>query len=85
MEFIQGRVTAVKPQTRRLCYASAQSDKSDLWLDYDYLIIATGLQRPWPVAPVEHYFDGYVADAEGLVRRLEKARDPTVVVIGGGE
>lgn len=51
-------------------------------LEYDYLVVATGTQREWPVVPKSLCRTAYVDDASLHIDELEKAEHITVV--GGG-
>ena len=53
-------------------------------LRYDYLIVGTGIRRPWPVVPSATSFEGYKKDAGRYIERIEKSEE-RIVVIGGGE
>ncbi len=60
----------------------------DTWLDYDYLVLATGatpVKPPIPGMDLEHVFTLHgVNDAEGIRHWLSQERAHDVVVIGGG-
>lgn len=50
---------------------------------YDYLIVASGLRRTWPVVPQSLKREDYLSEALGHVDAVTKARE-CVAVIGGG-
>ena len=60
----------------------------ETWLDYDYLVLATGatpVKPPIPGMDLEHVFTLHgVNDAEGIRHLLSQDRARDVVVIGGG-
>lgn len=85
VKIVQGRLTKVDLQAKRLHHTQGQDWTKDSTLEYDYLITATGLKRPFPIVPSKLTFDDYVKDAEGLVHSLEKARNPAAVIVGGGK
>jgi NADPH-dependent 2,4-dienoyl-CoA reductase/sulfur reductase-like enzyme len=51
---------------------------------YDYLVLATGLKRVFPVAPSSLTKEQYVQAAGKHIEAIEKAKGGTAVVIGGG-
>lgn len=52
---------------------------------YDYLVLATGLKREFPIVPNGLHKDQYLQAAQKHIEAIEKAEGGTVVVIGGGE
>ena len=51
---------------------------------YDYLVVATGLRRTWPICPEALVENGYRDDAHSYIAQIKNAR-LGVVVIGGGK
>jgi NADPH-dependent 2,4-dienoyl-CoA reductase/sulfur reductase-like enzyme len=52
---------------------------------YDYLVLATGLKRDFPITPSSLSKDQYLQEAEKHIDAIEKAKGGTAVVIGGGK
>ena len=50
---------------------------------YDYLVVATGMQRAWPIVPKSLTKEGYVRDAEKHIGKLNGAEH--IAVVGGGK
>ncbi|KAI3392537.1 hypothetical protein diail_5548 [Diaporthe ilicicola] len=48
---VQGKVTSVDPSSKRAMVLEAAT-QSPRELAYDYLVVATGLRRAWPVVPL---------------------------------
>lgn len=53
-------------------------------LDYDYIIISSGLRRPWPVVPRSRTMSSYLTDASTFTEKIVGAQKLGVVVVGGG-
>jgi len=53
-------------------------------LDYDYVIIATGIRRQWPVVPQVSTHVEYVREGLKHVGSVAGAKNGVVVVVGGG-
>lgn len=53
-------------------------------LDYDYVIVATGVRRQWPVVPQVSTHVEYVREGLKHVEAVAGAKNGVVVVIGGG-
>lgn len=81
LTIIRGRIDEVDCEARRATYVKPESQEKAL-LDYDHLVIATGLSRQWPIVPQSHLKDRYVKDALQHIDTL--AASTRVVVIGGG-
>lgn len=68
-----------------MTFSDIESDGKDVTLEYDFLILASGLTRQWPTIPKAQSFDDYVKDASKHISRIRHAKCGTVAVIGGGE
>ncbi|KAK8251051.1 hypothetical protein HDK77DRAFT_507518 [Phyllosticta capitalensis] len=79
-----GRVSSVHPGSLRVTFSDIESDGKDVTLEYDFLILASGLTRQWPTIPKAQSFDDYVKDASKHISRIRHAKCGTVAVIGGG-
>lgn len=51
---------------------------------FDFLVLATGLRRSWPIVPQAQTKDAYLKEADALISQLEKPSVHPTVVIGGG-
>lgn len=81
IQLLQGTVTAVNPTTQIATIREAASSRD---LQYDYLIVATGLRRAWPVVPQSLHKKSYLAEAGAHIAAVRGAGQRTVVVVGGG-
>ncbi|KAG8163762.1 hypothetical protein KVR01_007059 [Diaporthe batatas] len=79
---IQGKATKVDMSNKRatVLETSTQAPRD---LAYDYLVVATGLRRAWPVVPQSHYRKQYLSEAGAHIAAVSEAREG-VVVVGGG-
>jgi NADH dehydrogenase FAD-containing subunit len=79
---IQGKATKVYPSSKRVTIleTAAQTPRN---LAYDYLVVATGLRRVWPVVPQSLHRKQYLGEAGAHISAVSGARDG-VVVVGGG-
>jgi len=84
VQIVQGSLKCVKVESRSLTY-DATAESKELTLSYDFLVMATGLHRLWPVVPKALSYEQYVADAEAHVAGIEQAEGKSVIVIGGGK
>ncbi|KAJ5758782.1 hypothetical protein N7520_005938 [Penicillium odoratum] len=82
IEFVQGTVTSINSASQTMQYQNSEG-KSEA-LDYDYIIISSGLRRPWPVVPRSTQFSSYLSDASTFTQRIVGAQKLGVVVVGGG-
>ncbi|RAH67820.1 FAD/NAD(P)-binding domain-containing protein [Aspergillus aculeatinus CBS 121060] len=81
---LKGTAVRADPETKRLLYLSSESNgqQQQHTLDYDFLVVGTGLRRHWPTVPVATTKSEYAMQAGRYIDRL-RACD-SVVVIGGG-
>ena len=79
---IQGKATGVDPASKRATVLEADT-QSPRDLAYDYLVVATGLRRAWPVVPQSLYRKQYLAEAGSHIGAVSDA-PAGVVVVGGG-
>ncbi|OQE01566.1 hypothetical protein PENSOL_c004G07504 [Penicillium solitum] len=82
INFIQGAVTNVISESQTIIYQDLAGNPQTL--DYDYIIISSGLRRPWPVVPRSRKMISYLKDASTFAQRIAGAQKLGVVVIGGG-
>ncbi|PYH94735.1 FAD/NAD(P)-binding domain-containing protein [Aspergillus ellipticus CBS 707.79] len=80
---LKGAAVKVDPEAKSLLYVSDESEGlQQKSLDYDYLVVATGLRRPWPTVPVATTKSEYSAQAQRYIDHLQTCN--SVAVIGGG-
>lgn len=79
---IQGKATKVDMSSKRatVLETSTQAPRD---LAYDYLVVATGLRRAWPVVPQSLFRKQYLYEAGAHIAAVSDAPDG-VVVVGGG-
>lgn len=77
--YVQGSVTELKPNSAE--YKLNNSTSTDT-VDFDYVVVATGRNRPWPTSPVAHNFASYLKEMEQFKENIESCRK--IGVIGGG-
>lgn len=82
---IHGEATRVNIKNKVITYDPQTTETTDAGKEllYDYLIVATGLGRTWPVAPVRPTKHEYLVDAKGYARELEQTDGP-IIIVGGG-
>lgn len=68
---------------QRLQIDSADPVLATKFVPYDYLVVATGMQRAWPIVPRSLIKTCYVHDAEKHIGKLSDAK--RIVVVGGGK
>lgn len=90
---IQGTAKHVDPTNMRATVivttnttSTTTKTQEEHHLDYDYLVVGTGLRRAWPVAPRSTTREQYLAEAAAYVRDTVGGDDDaaSVVVVGGG-
>lgn len=79
---IQGKATGVDPSSRRATVLETASQQPRD-LAYDYLVVATGLRRAWPVVPQSLSRKQYLAEAHSHIAAVSDA-PAGVLVVGGG-
>lgn len=79
---LRGKVDGVDCATKTATYTPADSATTRT-LKYDYLIVATGIRRPWPVVPIAKTREQYLLDAARNIAKIENSKE-RIVVIGGG-
>jgi hypothetical protein len=68
----------------RLTFTSASNQDESKEIEYEYLVVATGLQRPWPVVPVANTKVQYMKDAARQIKMLEEVKGG-ILIVGGGK
>jgi NADH dehydrogenase FAD-containing subunit len=86
IRFLQGTATSLDASSRRLTVSPASggaNGKPGVVLEYDFLVAASGLDRPWPVVPQTVARKDYLAEAGAHIARVGRP-DAVVLVVGGG-
>lgn len=84
---VHGETTRVNVQDKIITYESRDATESAVArqeMPYDYLVVATGLGRTWPAAPVHSTRREYLVDAEKYSRDLERVQG-AIIIVGGGK
>jgi NADH dehydrogenase FAD-containing subunit len=95
IDFIHGRAVGLDTTRKMLTYTpkptptdspsgplTATDSLPQQSVPYDYLILATGVRRAWPVTPTALHREPYLQHAESFNAALGKAK--RIVVVGGG-
>ncbi|KAF4769985.1 hypothetical protein HAV15_011638 [Penicillium sp. str.  len=82
VDIIQGSVSGVDLNSKRFIYSS--DDGSRKTIQYDFLLISTGIRRQWPVVPRFCHRAAYLADASIYANRIMASKEKGLVVIEGG-
>ncbi|OJD40820.1 fad nad-binding domain-containing protein [Diplodia corticola] len=80
----RGRVREIRPDALSATFVDYDDDNKEVTLDYDYLLLATGSRREWPIVPKANSYRSYVIEAHKHIAGIEVAKSDTVAVIGGG-
>lgn len=87
LHFKQGSVKNVNPEAKvaEWCDRNGQVQQQA----YDYLVMATGLKRPFPAVPKSGSFEEYQRDGKAFIEKItggdaSKCEGRRVVVIGAG-
>lgn len=83
VDIIQGSVSGVDLNSKRFIYSS--DDGSRKTIQYDFLLISTGIRRQWPVVPRFCHRAAYLADASIYANRIMASKEKGLVVIEGGK
>lgn len=86
VEFIHGQVSSVDVLDKVVKYQTLTSSPTksvSAEIHYDYLIAATGLNRPWPIVPFHCTKHTYLKDIEEQRTDLEQVKG-AIVIVGGG-
>ncbi|KAL7272433.1 hypothetical protein RUND412_004765 [Rhizina undulata] len=61
---------------------AGEPTKLEKKINYDYLVVATGTKRDWPILPSALEKKGWISESENYIQKLKEAG--RVAVIGGG-
>lgn len=78
---IQGKVDSIDMASRVATYQENSTSQSK-HIPYDYLVVATGTSRNWPVVPQSSKRDEYLRDIHDSIESLRGSK--RVVIVGGG-
>lgn len=81
VQTIQGKATSVGMASRIVTYQRPDGLMKEI--PYDYLVVATGMKRSWPIVPRALKKESFIDDVNEHVRSIGDAK--RVVVVGGGE
>ncbi|RAL03198.1 NAD(P)/FAD-dependent oxidoreductase [Aspergillus ibericus CBS 121593] len=80
---VRGKAIKADPEAKTLVYLSGEpGELQQRSLDYDYLVVATGLRRPWPTVPMATTKAEFSAQAARYIEHLQSRN--SIAVIGGG-
>lgn len=82
LKIVQGKIENIDCTSQMATYVDSNS-RETVQHGYDYLVMATGLGRQWPIVPESHKKDRYVVDALKHINSLSGSK--RMVVIGGGK
>lgn len=82
IDFVQGTVISIDPTSQVMRYQDLEGRSQHL--KYDYILISSGLRRPWPIVPRSRHFCSYLSDASTFIEKIIEAEKLGVVVVGGG-
>ncbi|KAB8246614.1 hypothetical protein BDV35DRAFT_380535 [Aspergillus flavus] len=82
IDFVQGTVISIDPTSQVMRYQDLEGRSQHL--KYDYILISSGLRRPWPIVPRSRHFRSYLSDASTFIEKIIEAEKLGVVVVGGG-
>jgi NADH dehydrogenase FAD-containing subunit len=78
---IHGKVTSICMDSKVAVYQD-QSNSLAKDVSYDFLVVATGTRRSWPVVPRALERQGYIEDVEDHIKGVRESK--RVVIVGGG-
>ncbi|KAI5195273.1 FAD/NAD(P)-binding domain-containing protein [Aureobasidium subglaciale] len=82
VQFLQGSVSAIDCENKVASILDTNT-KQQLQEQYDYLVVASGLRRTFPVVPQALDRDQFLVEAKTHIEAIRNAKEG-VVVIGGG-
>lgn len=81
VEFVHGSAARLDTDAKTLGYTPS-GEEGTRELKYDYLVVASGMSRGWPIVPKSLDYESYVRDAEGHEKELSGYEK--IVLVGGG-
>lgn len=83
VRFVQGSVSTVDCEKKTASIVDTIT-KENRQIGYDYLLVASGLRRTFPVVPAALDREEFLSEARAQTQAIKNAKEG-VVVIGGGE
>lgn len=80
--FLHGSASELDLETKTLSFTKPNGSAKEQ-LEYDFLVVASGMSRGWPVVPKSLDYETYMKDTEGFEQELSPAS--RIAVIGGGK
>ncbi|RAQ73182.1 disulfide oxidoreductase [Aspergillus flavus] len=71
IDFVQGTVISIDPTSQLMRYQDLEGRSQHL--KYDYILISSGLRRPWPIVPRSRHFRSYLSDASTFIEKIIEA------------
>jgi hypothetical protein len=78
---LQGKAVGLDMDAKVVSYSADGMEPQGI--PYDYLVVASGINRAWPVVPRALSKKPYLQDARAFIDKLSTARN--IVIVGGGE
>jgi NADH dehydrogenase FAD-containing subunit len=78
---LQGRAVSLDMDAKVLTYSADGMEPQGI--SYDYLVVASGIKRAWPVVPRAVSKEPFLRDARAFIDGLSTAH--TIAIVGGGE
>lgn len=85
VQFVQGKARKVDPIKKTLEFSPYPSSTTTAaeTIQYDYMVVATGVKRQHPVVPDALTRQQYLSEYDDLREQMSAAKDG-VVIVGGG-
>lgn len=83
VRILKGTATGVDIGKKTVSFKDLSSQK-ETSVEYDYLVVATGSRRVWPIVPKALNKAAYIQDAKEHIESIENA-DGDIVIVGGGK
>jgi NADPH-dependent 2,4-dienoyl-CoA reductase/sulfur reductase-like enzyme len=84
VKWIQGSVKQIEPKERIATIQNTATHELRTE-NYDYLIVASGLRRVWPVVPQSLTKKTYTYETSEHIHAVKESSADGVVVVGGGK
>lgn len=84
VRILRGTATGVDIGKKSVTFKNILSQNEEASVGYDYLVVATGSRRVWPIVPRALDKKTYMQDAKEHIESIDST-DGSIVVIGGGK
>jgi NADH dehydrogenase FAD-containing subunit len=81
VQVLQGKAVGVDMGAKVLSYSTENTETQTV--HYDYLVVASGIKRAWPIVPRAVNKELYLHDAQSFMKELSTAR--SIALVGGGK